>query len=384
MVPDTNVKMMKFLFLCYGVCWLSMASGGVIKDQDKNLTYNAVAEEAVLRELSSKDLLTEDEEKIVELLKRIQEKFGTLEEGEKLEFIKKIANYQDRFITTLEKVEKIPGMFGLDVQLLRTNLGIPETGETLEEIHDPRDAREFEEDIPDATVEIAPNMEETTGTEDVSLERAAAGPSISVSSVEMEPKKTLNDVYDVMTQLVQLVLVQIIQEENKPDPAIPNYYYYPSMPAQSPTSYRRVKSPRKPKKPTPARAIPPRHMRQQQVPFNQDLAGILNVIPPSYDDVSVHYNFPNKRHRRSTEEEEDDADEEAEDEALSIALEYAEWYDNVYMPWHTQSQEQYMDMLEDIPNLLRMDNLQMGVDYSEFLSHLEDYYVAMQQLQKFM
>merc|ERR1712142_178131 len=159
-VYETNVIMMKFMFLCYGVCWLSIASGGVIKDQEKNLTYNAVAEEAVLKKLSTKDFLTEDEEKIVELLKRIQEKFGTLEEGEKVEFIKKIANYQDRFITTLEKVEKIPGMFGLDVQLLRTNRGIPETGETLEEIHDPRDAREFKE-IPDATVEIAPNMEET-------------------------------------------------------------------------------------------------------------------------------------------------------------------------------------------------------------------------------
>merc|ERR1712112_509971 len=121
------------------------------------------AEEAVLKELSSKDLLTEDEEKIVELLKRIQEKFGTLEEGEKVEFVKKIANYQDRFITTLEKVEKVPGMFGLDVQLLRSNLGIPDIEETLEEIHDPRDAREFEEEISDATVEVVPKTEETKG-----------------------------------------------------------------------------------------------------------------------------------------------------------------------------------------------------------------------------
>jgi len=366
--------MMIFLFLCYGVCWLSMASGGVIKDQEKNLTYNAVAEEAVLKKLSTKDFLTEDEEKIVELLKRIQEKFGTLEEGEKVEFIKKIANYQDRFITTLEKVEKIPGMFGLDVQLLRTNLGIPETGETLEEIHDPRDAREFEE-IPDATVEIAPNMEETTVTQDVSLERAAAGPSFSVSSVEMEPKKTLNDVYDLMTQLVQLVLVQIIQEENQPDPVMPNYYYYPSMPAQSATAYRRGKSPRKPKKPTPARAIPPGHMRQQHVPFNHDLAGILNVIPPSYDDVSVHYNFPNKRHRREAEEEEDDADEEAIDEALIVATEYAEWYDDVYMPWY-ESQEHMMEALQNLP--------QMKVDHDEALSHLENYSMVMQQLQEYM
>merc|ERR1711872_828001 len=337
-VYETNVIMMKFMFLCYGVCWLSIASGGVIKDQEKNLTYNAVAEEAVLKELASKDLLTDDEKKIVDLLKRIQEKFGTLEEGEKVEFKKKIASYQDRFITTLEKVEKVPGMFGLDVQLLRTNLGIPETGETLEEIHDPRDAREFEEGIPDATVEIAPNMEETWGTEDVALERAAAGPSISSSQVEIEPKRTLNDVYDVMTQLVQLVLVQIIQEENKPDPVMHNYYY-PSMPAQSPTSYRRVKSPRKPKKPTPARAIPPGHMRQQQVPFNHD------------------------------------ADKEAIEEALIVALEYAEWYDNVYMPWY-ESQEHMMEDLLNLP--------QMKVDHNEGLAHLENYSMVMQQLQEYM
>merc|ERR1712142_1368247 len=104
---------------------------------------------------------------------------------------------------------------------------------------------------------------------------------------------------------------------------------------------------------------PPGHMRQQHVPFNHDLAGILNVIPPSYDDVSVHYNFPNKRHRREAEEEEDDAD----------------WYDDVYMPWY-ESQEHMMEALQNLP--------QMKVDHDEALSHLENYSMVMQQLQEYM
>jgi len=372
------MMMLKIVFLTCGVCWLSVASGGVIKDQEENLTYDAVAEEAVLKNLASTAILTEDENKIVDLLKRIQEKFGTLEEGEKVEFKKKIASYQDRFITTLEKVEKVPGMYGLDVQLLRSNLGIPDIEETLEEIHDPRDAREFEEEISDATVEVVPKTEETKGKDDLSLERAAAAPSISVS-VEAQPKRTLNDVYDVMTQLVQLVLVQIIQEENEPEPVVPNYYYYPSMPAKPSIPFPRAKSPNKPKKPSPARSIPPGHMRQRQVPFNHDLAGILNVIPTSYDDVSVHYNFPNKRHRRSSEEGEEEADEEIEDEALNVALEYAEWYDNVYMPWFTHSQQQYREIMEELQDMPQMDE-----DFSEAFSYLENYNQAIQQLQEYM
>jgi len=372
------MMMLKIVFLTCGVCWLSVASGGVIKDQEENLTYDAVAEEAVLKNLASTAILTEDENKIVDLLKRIQEKFGTLEEGEKVEFKKKIASYQDRFITTLEKVEKVPGMYGLDVQLLRSNLGIPDIEETLEEIHDPRDAREFEEEISDATVEVVPKTEETKGKDDSSLERAAAAPSISVS-VEAQPKRTLNDVYDVMTQLVQLVLVQIIQEENEPEPVVPNYYYYPSMPAKPSIPFPRAKSPSKPKKPSPARPIPPGHMRQRQVPFNHDLAGILNVIPTSYDDVSVHYNFPNKRHRRSSEEGEEEADEEIEDEALNVALEYAEWYDNVYMPWFTHSQQQYTEIMEELQDMPQMDE-----DFSEAFSYLENYNQAIQQLQEYM
>merc|ERR1712098_1019807 len=87
-------------------------------------------------------------------------------------------------------------------------------------------------------------------------------------------------------------------------------------------------------------------------------------------DVSVHYNFPNKRHRREAEEE-DDADEEVIDEALIVALEYAEWYDKDYIPWY-ESQEH---MLEDLQNLS-----QMKQDHDEALSHLENYSMVMQQL----
>merc|ERR1719193_2935373 len=109
----------------------------------------------------------------------------------------------------------------------------------------------------------------------------------------------------------------------------------------------------------------------RQVPYNQDLAGILNSIPPVYDDVSVHYNypdgrprFPNKRQRRDTADEDgaindapeddddeeatidvvdgipevntpvDDADIESEIIARQVAQEYAVWYDRTYLPWY--------------------------------------------------
>merc|ERR1719425_158805 len=99
-------------------------------------------------------------------------------------------------------------------------------------------------------------------------------------------------------------------------------------------------------------------------------AGILNSIPPGYDDVSVHYNypdgrhrFPNKRQRRDAADDDgtiddmpedddeeatidivdgipevntpvDDADIEAEIIARQVAQEYAVWYDRTYLPWY--------------------------------------------------
>merc|ERR550519_2182372 len=226
--------------------------------------------------------------------------------------------------------------------------------------------------VPDATVEIAPEMEATVSydAEAESPVRAAADPTISVS---LEPERSLDDIYEVLTQLVQLVIYQISEEFNKPEPAMPDYYYYPTpsvyMRSSSPFSRVRANKRKNSRKVRPrARPTPP-PVYGRQVPYNQDLAGILNSIPPVYDDVSVHYNspdgrprFPNKRQRRDTidedgtindvpeEEEEatidivdgipevntpvDDADNEAEIIARQVAQEYAVWYDRTYLPWY--------------------------------------------------
>merc|ERR1719193_1038518 len=101
----------------------------------------------------------------------------------------------------------------------------------------------------------------------------------------------------------------------------------------------------------------------RQVPYNQDLAGILNSIPPVYDDVSVHYNypdgrprFPNKRQRRDVADEDGTIDEDDDEEATidvvdgipevntpvddadivarQVAQEYAVWYERTYLPWY--------------------------------------------------
>merc|ERR1712179_625153 len=208
----------------------------------------------------------------------------------------------------------------------------------------------------DAIVEIAPDFEATVSykAEDGSLARAASDPTISKSS---EPERSLDDIYEVMTQIVQLVLYQIAEDFNKPEPVqvMPDYYYYPT-----PSVFMRPR----------ARPSPPMYGRQG--PYNQDLAGILNAIPPTHDYVSVNYNgrFPNKRHRRDTIDEdgvvnmvaddeeavidsvddsdvvntmvlptlelmsEEHADIEAEIIARQVAQEYAEWYERTYTPWH--------------------------------------------------
>merc|ERR1712179_892043 len=172
-----------------------------------------------------------------------------------------------------------------------------------------------------------------------------------------------DDIYEVMTQIVQLVLYQIAEDFNKPEPVqvMPDYYYYPTpsvfMRSRSQSSRVLASKMKKSRKVRPrARPSPPMYGRQG--PYNQDLAGILNAIPPTHDYVSVNYNgrFPNKRHRRDTIDEdgvvnmvEDDeeavidsvdeidaemADIEAEIIARQVAQEYAEWYERTYTPWH--------------------------------------------------
>merc|ERR1712055_212564 len=282
---------------------------GVIKDPEENLSIEAV-DNASIDSYATNALLNDEELKIVSLLERIQEKFVTLDEGEKVEFVRKISDYQDRFTSTLDKVEEIPGMYNLDVAMLRTNLGIPGPSDTLEEIHDPRDYEEVK--VPDATVEIAPDIEATVSydAEAESLVRAAAEPTISVS---MEPERSLDDIYEVLTQLVQLVIYQISEEFNKPEPALPDYYYYPTpsvyMRSSSPFSRVRANKRKNSRKVRPRARPSPTPVYGRQVPYNQDLAGILNSIPPVYDI-------------------------EAEIIARQVAQEYAVWYDRTYLPWY--------------------------------------------------
>jgi len=413
---------MKALNIAVGLCWLYSVSCGVIKDQEEDLSLEAAENE--LKDIYASTALLNDEElKIVSLLERIQEKFATLDEGEKVEFVTKISDYQDRFTSTLDKVEQVPGMYKLDVAMLRTNLGIPGPSDTVEEIHDPRDYDEVK--LPDATVEIAPDFEATVSyeAEDESLARAASDPTISKSS---EPERSLDDIYEVMTQIVQLVLYQIAEDFNKPEPVqvMPDYYYYPtpSMFMRSPSQSSRVRASKmkKSRKVRPrARPSPPMYGRQG--PYNQDLAGILNAIPPTYDDVSVNYNypggpsrFPNKRHRRDTIDEdgvvnlvEDDeeavidsvddsdvvntmvlptleeidaemADIEAEIIARQVAQEYAEWYERTYTPWHNARMKEVEEHQSYFPWFLNLNESEDDDESEELMS--EEHAEALEQM----
>merc|ERR1711942_78429 len=240
LLPVKFEEVMRALAFAVGLwCSSSLVSCGIIKDPE-DLSLEAI-ENASLDGYATIAQLTDEELKIVSLLERIQEKFVTLDEGEKVEFVRKISDYQDRFTSTLDKVENIPGMYKLNVTMLRTNLGIPGPSDTLEEIHDPRDYEEVK--LPEATVEIVPDIEATVLYEekDKPLARAAVDPIVSKPAA-VKPERSLNDIYKVMTQLVQLVLYQIAQEFNKPNPvpARSVYPYYPipsvSMSAYSPYS----------------------------------------------------------------------------------------------------------------------------------------------------
>merc|ERR1711942_588914 len=401
----TFEEVMRALAFAVGLWCSSLVSCGIIKDSE-DLSLEAI-ENASLDGYATIAQLTDEELKIVSLLERIQEKFVTLDEGEKVEFVRKISDYQDRFTSTLDKVENIPGMYKLNVTMLRANLGIPGPSDTLEEIHDPRDYEEVK--LPDATVEIVPDIEATVSYEEkdesLPLARAAVYPTVSkpvaAKPVAVKPERSLNDIYKVMTQLVQLVLYQIAQEFNKPDlaPARSVYPYYPipsvSMSAYSPYSNMHVMAKKSNLKKLRPRVRPTSSMYGRQAPYYEDLAGMLNAIPPSYDDVSIRYDypygpshFPNKRHRRDTTDDVDDDDEvvidavddgeedhseidadidaeaiarqvvaeyvdaiindaddgeeenseidadiEAEAIARQVAAEYALWYEQTYTPW---------------------------------------------------
>merc|ERR1719348_2471504 len=117
------------------------------------------------------------------------------------------------------------------------------------------------------------------------LERAAAPPPTpsSVLLQSVEPQRTLDDIFEVMTILGQLLTVQIVQHQKKSEEAM-------------------------------------------------SLANDFYTL--------------NKRSRQSEDEEEhlekENIDED--DEALRVAEEYDDWYNNVYMPWYNN----YVLEMEDM------------------------------------
>merc|ERR1712183_1115650 len=162
-----------------------------------------------------------------------------------------------------------------------------------------------------------------------------------------------------------------------------------------------------------AKPTPPT-MYGGQVPYNQDLAGILNSIPPVYDDVRVHYNyaderprFPNKRHRRDTidedgiindrpEDEEavidivddseevntpvdvDIADIEAEIIARQVAQEYAVWYERTYTPWHNARMKEVEEHQSYFPWFLNLNEVEDDDESEELMS--EEHSEALEQM----
>jgi len=155
------------------------------------------------QETLSADSLTADDRKIVALLERIQVKMKALSEREKVEFVAKMADYRDKFESSLDKVEKIPGMMGLDVANLRLSLGLASHAEDLEEVH-----------IEDVPWYEDPKQSKSFGSVE-SMVRKAATPKNVKSSARKEP--TMNDLYDALLQLLELTIVQVLQKAEEDD-----------------------------------------------------------------------------------------------------------------------------------------------------------------------
>merc|ERR1712142_296248 len=155
------------------------------------------------QETLSADSLTADDRKIVALLERIQVKMKALSEREKVEFVAKMADYRDKFESSLDKVEKIPGMMGLDVTNLRLSLGLISHAEDMEEVHI--------EDVP--WYEDRKQSKSFGSVE--SMVRKAATPKNVKSSAKKEP--TMNDLYDALLQLLELTIVQVLQKAEEDD-----------------------------------------------------------------------------------------------------------------------------------------------------------------------
>jgi len=156
------------------------------------------------QETLTADSLTADDRKIIALLERIQVKMKALSERERVEFVAKMADYRDKFESSLDKVERIPGMMGLDVTNLRINLGLSSHAEDMEEVH-----------IEDVPWYEDPKQSKSFGSVESMMRKAGTPKNLKSSSKKKEP--TMNDLYEALLQLLELTIVQVLQKAEEDD-----------------------------------------------------------------------------------------------------------------------------------------------------------------------
>jgi len=336
--------------------WLVVSSGLIFSIgriiSDDVFPPDVAADNAYLEGLAAKAPLSNEEQKVVALLERIENKIGSLNEEERAEFVKKVANYKDKFALVLNKVESIPGMYGLNVRLLREVLAIP--SEEVEEIHI---------DL-DEALEPEPRFESPSGFLENSrlmdnmiiAERKAAysgAPEFDLpfevdeddtegvdDAYDFEEPKTIDDLYDAITMLSNLVVVQIIHSMNPPDdeplPALPAFTppefarhpplsYQPHFQMPSPHSYQTQPIPnRRLQRPKPMKPMKPRFQHQQPSPYAN--------IPSHYDVVHRSLNYGNKKRKRRQAEQGGQQEQSATQQQVT----YDHWYQTVYLPYLNQ------------------------------------------------
>merc|ERR1711915_696472 len=135
---------------------------------------------------------------------RIQVKMKALSERERVEFVAKMADYRDKFESSLDKVERIPGMMGLDVTNLRINLGLSPHAEDMEEVH-----------IEDVPWYEDPKQSKSFGSVESMVRKAGTPKNMESSSKKKEP--TMNDLYEALLQLLELTIVQVLQKAEEDD-----------------------------------------------------------------------------------------------------------------------------------------------------------------------
>jgi len=251
---------------------------------------------------ASEQGMSYEDRQIVGLLERVEAKFEKLDLSERKQFVEKMSEYEDKFSVVLDKVETIPGMLGLNVQMLRENLGIPNKAENIEEIHDP-----VPPPTDDGLLGSAKRLMEKSSSyqkETPKDDKPVAKPKDDKLKADKPPsgsEKTLDDVYIVLAQLVELVLIQISHEAAKTTTSsITNPYDYMHM--------------------TPFMQYDPN--------YNYILNPNLRY-PGRNVFGSLKKNGRNKRKRRSTRGHETAADNE-----------YSKWYNEVYIPWYRQYQKE--------------------------------------------